>query len=108
MTAKPHPWVPGCLELTGAGDLTTLEPFRTGKLLVQDPAARLVSLIAGVQPGQKVLDLCAAPGGKSFSAAFAMEDKGEIVSCDLITEHNFPDTTRKRPRYQAVFSITHY
>ena len=83
VTATPHPWVPGCLELTGAGDLTTLAPFREGKLLVQDPAARLVSLIAGVQPGQKVLDLCAAPGGKSFSAAFAMEDKGEIVSCDL-------------------------
>jgi len=83
VTAKPHPWVPGCLELTGAGDLTTLAPFREGKLLVQDPAARLVTLIAGVQPGQKVLDLCAAPGGKSFSAAFAMEDKGEIVSCDL-------------------------
>mgnify|MGYP001257895219 FL=1 len=81
--ATPHPWVPGCLELTGAGDLTTLAPFREGKLLVQDPAARLVSLIAGVRPGQKVLDLCAAPGGKSFSAAFAMEDKGEIVSCDL-------------------------
>ena len=65
VTAKPHPWVPGCLELTGAGDLTTLAPFREGKLLVQDPAARLVSLIAGVQPGQKVLDLCAAPGGTS-------------------------------------------
>ena len=32
----------------------------------------------------------------------------EIVSCDLITEHKFPDPTRKRPRYQAVFSITHY
>lgn len=61
MTAKPHPWVPGCLELTGAGDLTTLAPFREGKLLVQDPAARLVSLIAGVQPGQKVLDLCGPP-----------------------------------------------
>ena len=38
VTAKPHPWVPGCLELTGAGDLTTLAPFREGKLLVQDPA----------------------------------------------------------------------
>lgn len=83
VTAGKHPWVPGCLELTGVGDLTTLEPFRAGKLLVQDPAARLVSLIAGVRPGQKVLDLCAAPGGKSFSAAFVMEDKGEIVSCDL-------------------------
>ena len=32
----------------------------------------------------------------------------EVVSCDLITDYNFPDTTRKRPRYQAVFSITHY
>ena len=32
----------------------------------------------------------------------------EIVSCDLIAEQNFPDTTRKRPRYQAVFSVTHY
>lgn len=39
VTAKPHAWVPGCLELTGVGDLTTLEPFREGKLLVQDPAA---------------------------------------------------------------------
>lgn len=32
----------------------------------------------------------------------------EVVSCDLVTDYNFPDTTRKRPRYQAVFSITHY
>lgn len=32
----------------------------------------------------------------------------EVVSCDLVTEYNFPDTTRKRPRYQAVFSVTHY
>ena len=83
VTATPHPWVPGCLELTGAGDLTTLAPFREGKLLVQDPAARLVSLIAGVQPGQKVLDLCAAPGGKSFAAAMQMENTGSILSCDL-------------------------
>ena len=32
----------------------------------------------------------------------------EIVSCELNTDYNFPDTTRKRPRYQAVFSVTHY
>ena len=83
VTAKPHPWVPGCLELTGAGDLTTLAPFREGKLLVQDPAARLVSLIAGVQPGQKVLDLCAAPGGKSLLLIEEMQDEGRLVSCDV-------------------------
>ena len=83
VTVTAHSWIPGCLELSGTGDLTALPAFREGKFLVQDPAARLVSLVAGVTPGEKVLDVCAAPGGKSFSAAFAMEDLGEIVSCDL-------------------------
>ena len=83
VTAEPHPWISGCLELSGTGDLTALQSFREGKFLVQDGAARLVSLVAGVKAGEKVLDVCAAPGGKSFSAALAMEDQGEIISCDL-------------------------
>ena len=83
VTAVPHAWVPGCLELSSTGDLTDLSAFREGAFLVQDPAARLVSLIADVQPGQQVLDVCAAPGGKSFSAAFAMEDQGSVLACDL-------------------------
>lgn len=81
--AAPHAWVPDCLELSGTGDLTALKPFRDGKFLVQDPAARLVSVIADVRPGQKVLDVCAAPGGKSFSCAFAMGNEGRVLSCDL-------------------------
>ena len=81
--ARMHAWIPGCLELSGTGDLTALESFREGKFLVQDGAARLVSLVAGIKPGDRVLDVCAAPGGKSFSAAFAMGDRGEIVACDL-------------------------
>ena len=80
---RPQGWVPDCLELSGTGDLTALPAFREGKFLVQDPAARLVSLIAGIRPGQKVLDVCAAPGGKSLSAAFAMAGQGSIVACDL-------------------------
>lgn len=83
ITAAPHPWISGCLELSGTGDLTALDAFREGKFMVQDGAARLVSLIADVKAGQRVLDVCAAPGGKSFSAAFAMENRGEILSCDL-------------------------
>ena len=80
---RPHPWVPDCLELSGTGDLAALPAFREGKFLVQDPAARLVSLAAEIRPGQKVLDVCAAPGGKSFSAAFAMAGQGTVLSCDL-------------------------
>ena len=41
----------------------------------------------------------------------AMEDAAELPelsSCELNTDYRFPDTTHKRPRYQAVFSITHY
>ena len=83
ITAKPHSWISGCLELSGTGDLTALKSFREGKFLVQDGAARLVSLVADVKAGQRVLDVCAAPGGKSFSAALAMENQGEIISCDL-------------------------
>ena len=83
VVVKPHAWVPDCLELSGTGDLTALRAFREGDFMVQDPAARLVSLIADVKPGQRVLDVCAAPGGKSFSAAFAMGNQGSIQSCDL-------------------------
>jgi len=83
VSVKEHEWVPGCFELSGTGDLTALEAFKEGKFLVQDPAARLVSMIADIQPGQNVLDVCAAPGGKSFSAAFSMKNQGHIQSCDL-------------------------
>lgn len=79
----PHAWVPGCLELSGTGDLTALEPFQAGHFLVQDGAAALAARAAAVTPGQRVLDVCAAPGGKSFGAAFAMEDRGKILACDL-------------------------
>ena len=81
--AKPHPWAPDCLELGGVGDLTTLPAFYRGGFVVQDAAARLVSLVAGIEPNMSVLDVCAAPGGKSFSAAFAMRNNGKIVACDL-------------------------
>lgn len=79
----PHPWLPGCLLLAGTGDLEKLEPFRAGAFYVQDAASRLAVMAAGPEPGMRVLDACAAPGGKSFAAALAMEDRGELVSCDL-------------------------
>lgn len=79
----PHPWLPGCLLLTGTGDLERLDAFRRGEFYVQDAASRLAVMAANPQPGQRVLDCCAAPGGKSFAAAIAMENQGELVSCDI-------------------------
>mgnify|MGYP001114099999 FL=1 len=81
--AEPHPWLEDCLLLTGTGDLERLDSFRRGEFYVQDAASRLAVLAAGLMPGQRVLDCCAAPGGKSFAAAIGMENRGELISCDI-------------------------
>lgn len=80
---EPHPWLENCLYLSRTGDLERLTPFQDGMFYVQDPASRMAIMAAGIKPGMKVLDCCAAPGGKSFAAAVAMENEGEIISCDI-------------------------
>lgn len=81
--AQPHPWLEGCLLLSGTGNLEALPSFQEGLFYIQDPAARLAVLASGVTAGQRVLDACAAPGGKSFAAAIQMAGEGSITSCDI-------------------------
>lgn len=84
VSAAPHPWMADCLVLSGTGNLENLPSFREGLYYVQDPAAKLSVLCAQLpKEGARVLDCCAAPGGKSFAAAIAMDGKGEITSCDI-------------------------
>ena len=78
-----HPWLTDCLILSRTGNLEGLSAFQEGLFYIQDAASRLAVLASGVQQGMKVLDTCAAPGGKSFACAIQMAGKGEIVSCDL-------------------------
>ena len=54
-----------------------------GLWFVQDEASRIVSAAVGARPGERVIDTCACPGGKSFSMALDMRDEGEIFSFDL-------------------------
>lgn len=81
--ARVHPWLKDCLLIRETGDLERLDSFAEGLFYIQDVASRLAVTAAGVQPGIRVLDTCAAPGGKSFALSIAMEDNGEIISCDL-------------------------
>ena len=78
-----HPWLTGGFLLKGTGNLLKLPAFQQGLMQVQDAAARLSVEVIDLKPGMKVLDLCAAPGGKSMAAAMRMENRGEIISCDL-------------------------
>ena len=81
--AQPHPWLEDCVTLTKTGNLERLQAFQEGLFYIQDPASRCAILAAAPEPGMRVLDCCAAPGGKSFAAAIVMENQGEIISCDL-------------------------
>ncbi|MCD7749907.1 MAG: 16S rRNA (cytosine(967)-C(5))-methyltransferase RsmB [Oscillospiraceae bacterium] len=81
--AEPFGDMPGCLLLKRQGRLEESEPFLRGMYYVQDPAAHSAVLAADLEPGMTVLDACAAPGGKSFAAAIAMEDRGHILAKDI-------------------------
>ena len=83
VSARPHGWMENCLVLDRTGSIENLEAFREGLFYVQDPASKLSVLCAKLQPDAKVLDCCAAPGGKSFAAAIAMGGTGSITSCDV-------------------------
>ena len=84
VTVQPHGWMMDCLVVSGTGAIENLEPFKQGLFYVQDPAAKLSVYCAQLpQADIRLLDCCAAPGGKSFAAAIAMGGKGTITSCDV-------------------------
>ncbi len=56
--------------------------FRAGQVYVQDLTAHTAAVAVDARPGERVLDLCAAPGGKSIALALAMRDEGAVVACD--------------------------
>ncbi len=58
------------------------ELFRDGLMYVQDSTAQAAARLVDARPGERVLDFCAAPGGKSVALAVKMEDRGEVVACD--------------------------
>jgi len=54
-----------------------------GAFVVQDEASQLVALLASPRPGMRLLDACAAPGGKTSAMAAAMDRQGMLVACDV-------------------------
>ncbi|MBQ9413415.1 MAG: 16S rRNA (cytosine(967)-C(5))-methyltransferase RsmB [Oscillospiraceae bacterium] len=81
--ARAHPFLPHCLLADRAGDFSRTRAFRDGWFYIQDPAARFAVLAAAPLPGERVLDVCAAPGGKSFAAAIMAENRLALTACDL-------------------------
>ncbi|MEH2007633.1 16S rRNA (cytosine(967)-C(5))-methyltransferase [Nostoc sp.] len=68
--------------IASAGSIQKLPGFKEGWWTVQDSSAQLVSHLLDPQPGEVVIDACAAPGGKTTHIAELMADKGKIWACD--------------------------
>lgn len=73
----------GSVILKNGIDIANNELYNQGKFFVQDTASQTVVTVLNPKPNERMLDMCAAPGGKSFSSAILMKNKGEIISCDL-------------------------
>jgi 16S rRNA (cytosine967-C5)-methyltransferase len=73
---------PEAIVLEGAGEVTKLACFREGRASVQDETAMSVAPLLGHRPGERVLDLCAAPGGKATHLAELRGDRGLVVATD--------------------------
>ena len=81
--ANLHPYLPDALICESVRDYLRTDAFREGLFSVQDSASQLCVHALQPQPGETLLDLCAAPGGKSILAAQIMECKGKVLSFDL-------------------------
>jgi 16S rRNA (cytosine967-C5)-methyltransferase len=82
VSAKPTSVSPFGILLQEGGPVPSLPGFHEGAFYVEDEAAQLIPLLLDPQPGDIVLDACAAPGGKSTHVAALMHNKGTVYAVD--------------------------
>jgi len=71
------------IERLGDQSIEVLEAFKNGGFSVQDTSSMLVGYVVGPKEGELVIDVCAAPGGKTTHMAELMGDKGQVVAFDI-------------------------
>ena len=77
------PRIQGSFHIRGTGRLDSIDIFSEGLIYVQDMSAYASVMASEPKPGMRVLDVCAAPGGKSVSCGILMNNEGSIISCDI-------------------------
>ena len=81
--AERNPRLNGCIKLEKAGEIEQLDAFKAGLFHVQDVSSQLCCLTLRPIVNETVIDICAAPGGKTFTMAELMGNNGRLLSLDL-------------------------
>ena len=107
VSALPDSELPDLLKLSGYDYLESLEAFRKGWLQVQDRSSYLAGVAAPPEKESFVLDVCAAPGGKSLHMAQLMDGKGRVEARDLTDrKRELIEENVRRGGFQNVYCKT--
>ena len=121
VTAKQSDVMPECLHITN-GQPARTQAFKDGLITIQDESSMIPANVLNPPPGMRVLDMCAAPGGKTTHLAEKMHNEGSILATDLhphkldLIDHNTerlglgivqtaPIDGRKAPEFLQVESF---
>ncbi len=69
--------------IDNVGNIRELDGWKAGRIIVQDMSAATPVRLAGIREGDTVIDVCAAPGGKTIQAADKVGKNGRVIACDL-------------------------
>lgn len=72
-----------CLQMNFNGSIEQIDEFKQGLFHVQDKSSQMAVAAMGLLQGQRILDVCGAPGGKAFTIAEYLQNEGSVISCDL-------------------------
>ncbi len=82
LNPKPHPLSPQAIVLASATDVRSLPGFDEGRFSVQDAAAQQAALILQPRPGERILDACAAPGGKTTHLLELSHNQAHVLALE--------------------------
>ena len=83
LEATPTPLSPWGLRIEGRRQVTTGAAFRAGLVEIQDEGSQLVAALVDARPGMRVADWCAGAGGKTLALAMTMQNRGQLLACDV-------------------------